>query len=50
MSNWIGKEFLIKVRVLPYNFKNTTDSELLGGGSSIIQRGYVYQIKNIKMA
>lgn len=47
MQEWIGKEFLIRVRAFKYDFKDTLDPELLGGGSSMIRRGYTYHIKSI---
>jgi hypothetical protein len=51
LVDWIGNEFLIKVRSFKYDFTNTTcDKDVIDGGSSIRRKGYVYHILNIKLA
>ena len=48
IKDWIGKKFIIRVKVFKYNFADR-DPALLKGGSSIIRKGYTYHIKNIKL-
>jgi hypothetical protein len=49
MKDWVGKKFIIRVKVFKYNFAER-DPELIKGGSSTIHKGYTYHIKNIKLA
>ncbi len=48
LQDWVGKKFIVRVKVFKYNFKEK-DPDLIKGGSSIECKGYTYHIKNIKL-
>jgi hypothetical protein len=51
LRDWIGKEFIIRVKIYKYNYvDHMSGSGVLAGGSSVERKGYTYHIKSIKLS